>query len=96
MERPFDILPSQCRLSYKDYIERAGEYRKKIEQIGKKYPNITLLDPKDLYCDQSYCYTVKYGKMLYADDDHHSVDGSKIQARYFIDKIFKQEIISGQ
>jgi hypothetical protein len=31
-------------------------------------------------------------KMLYADDDHHSVDGSIIQAKYFIDKIFSYKI----
>jgi len=37
------------------------------------------------YCDSSYCYAVKGGKMLYADDDHISIDGSKIQAKYLVE-----------
>ena len=87
MERPFGILPSQCRISYSDYIHRAGEYRERVYQIGKKYPVITILDPKWLYCDHEYCYAVKDGKMLYADDDHHSIDGSIMQAKFFKDKL---------
>ena len=79
-----------------DYIARAGEYRSRVKQMSKKYQNITILDPKDLYCDNKYCYAIKDGKMLYADDDHHSIDGTKIQAKYFMNKIFKQEIISGK
>jgi len=30
----------------------------------------------------------KDGKMLYADDDHHSTDGTIIQAKYFMKDIF--------
>jgi len=91
MIRPFDIFPSDCRLDYKDYIERAGEYRNYIYKLSKKYENITILDPKDLYCDDNYCYAIKDNIMLYADDDHHSVDGSIIQAKYFIKKIFNDK-----
>ncbi len=87
VERPFRVFPTQCKLKYEDYLQRAGEYRRKVYAIKKKYPAITILDPKDLYCDNAYCYAVKYGKMLYADDDHHSVDGSIMQAEYLMDKI---------
>ena len=86
MERPFQVFPTQCKLKYRDYMQRAGEYRNKVYTTKKKYPAITILDPKDLYCDDSYCYAVKNGKMLYADDDHHSVDGSIEQAKYLIEK----------
>jgi len=87
MERPFQVFPTQCKLKYRDYIKRAGEYRNNVYTTKKKYPALTILDPKDLYCDDSYCYAVKNGKMLYADDDHHSVDGSLMQAEYLMDKI---------
>ena len=89
MERPFHIFPSTCRLSYDDYIDRAGTYRNGVKEIAKKYANIMILDPKNLYCDNSYCYAIKDGKMLYADDDHHSVKGSEIQGKYFMKDIFK-------
>ena len=83
MERPFGLFPSECKLKFTDYMARAGEYRNRVKKLGKKYPNIHILDPKDLYCDDSYCYAVKNGKMMYADDDHHSIAGSIIQAVYF-------------
>ncbi len=87
MERPFGLFPTQCKINYKDYMARAGEYRRMILKFAEKYQNIHILDPKNLYCDGSYCYAVKGNKMLYADDDHHSVDGSYLQAEYFIKEI---------
>jgi len=91
MLRPFNIFPSTCRIKKEDFLNRQKEYRKFVYKISKKYKNITILDPKDLYCDDKYCYAVKDGKMLYADDDHHSVNGSIIQAKYFEDKVFNDK-----
>ena len=88
MIRPFDLFPSDCKITYEAYIARAGEYRNRLKGINKDYPNITILDPKGLYCDDMYCYAIKDGKMLYADDDHHSTDGSIMQAQYFMNNIF--------
>ena len=83
MIRPFAILPTECKLPYKSYISRSKEYREFIYSIINDYPNITLLDPQKLFCRNSFCYAIKDGKMLYADDDHLSVDGSILQAQYF-------------
>jgi len=88
MIRPFNLFPSTCRLKKEDFLTRQKEYRNFVYKISKEYKNITILDPKNLYCDDEYCYTVKNGKMLYADDDHHSIDGSIMQANYFKDKVF--------
>ena len=41
--------------------------------------------------DNSYGYAIKDGKILYADDDYHSVDGSTIQAQYLIKDIIKDD-----
>ena len=84
MGRPFDLFPNNCRLPLDSYLNRASEYRDFIYNLSKKYKNVNILDPKDMYCDDKYCYAIKDGKMLYADDDHHSLDGSLEQARYFI------------
>jgi hypothetical protein len=88
MIRPFGIFQSTCRLKLEDYLKRSSEYRNFIQQISSKYKNVIVLDPKNLYCDDKYCYAVKDGKMLYADDDHHSVDGSIEQVKYFESKVF--------
>ena len=88
MIRPYGIVSSDCKLSIEEYLNRASSYRDFIYRIVKKYPKIKLLDPKKLYCDKKYCYAIKNKKMLYADDDHHSLDGSHEQAKYFEKKIF--------
>jgi len=92
MVRPFNIFPNDCRLSYGKYFERQNEYRTKTIELASQYENITVLDPEKLYCDDKYCYAIKDGKMLYADDDHHSVDGSIKQARFFIDEIISDKV----
>ncbi len=92
MGRPFDLFPNNCRLPLDSYLNRASEYRDFIYKLSRKYKNINILDPKDMYCDDKYCYAIKDGKMLYADDDHHSLDGSLEQAKYFIDDLFSNKL----
>lgn len=89
--RPFNLFPSSCRLTLKSYLNRAGQYRDFIYKLSKKYKNAKILDPKNLYCDDKYCYAIKDNKMLYADDDHHSVDGSLVQAKYFIEELISND-----
>lgn len=91
MIRPFDVFPSKCRVLYDEYQNRMREYKNNIIVLASKYQNINILDPEDLFCDANYCYAIKDGKMLYADDDHLSVDGSMAQAKYFIDEIFSDK-----
>ena len=84
MDRPFGLFKNQCRLTVNSYLNRAGEYRNFIYNLAKKYDNISVLDPKDIYCDDKFCYAIRDNKMLYADDDHHSIEGSLKQAEFFI------------
>ena len=91
MIRPFDLFPNNCRLTLESYLNRAGEYRDFIYTLSKKYKDINILDPKDMYCDDKYCYAIRNNKMLYADDDHHSIDGSLEQAKYFINNLFSDK-----
>jgi hypothetical protein len=89
MKRPFDIFytKSVCGLKYGSYMKRFKEYRDYIYKVSKKYKDVTIFDPEDLYCDEEYCYAIRYGTLLYRDDDHHSIDGSKVQAKYFLNNI---------
>jgi len=89
VKRPFGLFTEKsCKILFDCYINRSILYRKTVYLVEKKYKNINILDPKDLYCDNTYCYAIRYGKMLYADDDHHSIDGSIFQANYFEKKVF--------
>lgn len=93
MSRPFDLFPNECKIEYKDYKKRQDEYRIRTIKLVNQYSNITILDPEKIYCDDKYCYAIKQDKMLYADDDHHSVDGSIVQAKYFIEKIMDNKAL---
>lgn len=92
MQRPFNIFPNQCRIKYEQYFQRQNEYRTNAIDLANKYKKVNILDPEKLYCDGKYCYTIKDGKMLYADDDHHSLDGSLEQAKYFMDDLISNEV----
>lgn len=87
MIRPFGLFPNTCRLTLDAYLYRADEYRDFVYKLSKKHKYINILDPKNLYCDDKYCYAIRDGEMLYADDDHHSINGSLKQAKYFIDDL---------
>lgn len=94
LERPFGIFNNKrqkdfCKLPIKEYFDRSKEYRDYILELSKKYQNINIIDPISVFCDDKYCYAIKDGKMLYADDDHHSVDGSIEQAKYLNKYIFE-------
>jgi hypothetical protein len=91
MIRPFDVFQSKCRIKLKDFLKRQKEYRDFVYETAKKYSNINILDPKDFYCDSKYCYALRHGKMLYADDDHHSIDGSILQTKYFENRVFNDK-----
>ena len=91
LPRPLGLPTPACRITLDTYLKRAGEYREFIYKISTKYRNISILDPKNLFCDDKYCYAIRYGKLMYADDDHHSVDGSILQAKFFIHKIISEE-----
>ncbi|MBD3807648.1 MAG: hypothetical protein IE880_02905, partial [Epsilonproteobacteria bacterium] len=81
---------SDCKIEVKAFDTRMDEYKKRIQKIAAKYSNVVVLDTKDTFCDSKFCYAVKNDKMLYADDDHLSVDGSNYQAKYFINRITTQ------
>ena len=90
LERPFNIFPQQCKISYINFIKRQSDYRKYVFDLGKKFKHIYILDNSKLFCDNKNCYAIINGHMMYADDDHYSLDGSLLQAKFFEKYIFKR------
>lgn len=86
MARPFDIFSNDCKMSYEEYFKRQNKYRTKTFELAKQYQNITILDVENLFCSGQFCYAMRDDKMLYADGDHHSIDGSIEQAKYLINQ----------
>jgi hypothetical protein len=88
VDRPYNIIPHYpCKIPNKTFRDRMEKYRYKIQALKKKIPRLQLLDPAQLLCDKNWCYAKKNGELLYADDDHLSVYGSRYVAQQFNDQI---------
>lgn len=47
-----------------------------------RHPNARLAQLMDFFCDEQTCYAMRYGKVLYFDDDHITVDAARRLADY--------------
>lgn len=60
-----------------------------FEGLAAKFPNVTVLDPTDLFADaSSRCRVAKDGKALYLDTDHVNVAGA-MMLRPLFESIFE-------
>jgi hypothetical protein len=49
-------------------------------------PNgVAIVDPTDLFCDETVCYAARNGVSLYFDDNHMSVAGAQLVAGRVLD-----------
>ncbi len=70
-----------CAVPRAEYDKRNKKYREIVFSVLKDFPSVKVFDPAVLLCDTQYCWAMKEGKMLYRDDDHLSVEGSRFIAR---------------
>jgi len=87
INRPFGLVANPCVVSLEEYKQRMSAYRSDIMTIVEKYGNAHILDAESLLCDDKQCYAKMNGKILYADDDHFSVEGSRYIASKMINKL---------
>lgn len=73
-----------CAVSRAEFEARNKPYRELVTRVAKDYPNVTLFDAAAPFCDDTWCWAIKDGQMLYRDDDHLSVEGSKFLAQELI------------
>lgn len=88
MARPFGIgKVRKCKISLASYIKQNQKYNNEIYKIALKYPNVKIHDPQSAFCDTQYCYALKDGKILYFDENHLNLEGSRVQAKKLIGEI---------
>jgi hypothetical protein len=74
----FKLTQKECLLSKKTVLLRQSQSRNIIHDVALEFPQVRIYDPIDIFCNASNCYPMRKGVMLYRDDDHISVDASKI------------------
>ncbi len=70
-------IKSTCAVSRQEFEKRNHEYRELATSVLKEFPAVKIFDAASLLCDAKWCWAMKDGKMMYRDDDHLSVEGSR-------------------
>ncbi|QDF98958.1 hypothetical protein CJ010_21675 [Azoarcus sp. DD4] len=70
-----------CTVARELIDARARAYRPRLAEVFARHPQVAVLDPLGLMCDERACYGRRDGVLLYRDDDHLSLDGSHWLAR---------------
>ncbi len=69
---PFEIIKGVSR----DWWNRRGSFvQARLSQIP---PQISVIDPANLVCDDTLCYATKGELSYYYDDEHLSIEGAKL------------------
>ena len=67
-----------CRYTSNEHKIANQSYRRKVDLLKMRFPEITIYDPTKLFCDDLYCGVIKDNKSLYIDSHHVSAYGSSI------------------
>ncbi len=85
LARPFKVVTKKCTLLKETVYARQAEYRKSFSNLR----NITYIDSIPVFCRSDKCIIFdENGSLLYADDDHLSVAGSRFQVNNLLAPYF--------
>lgn len=85
--RPLELwakpVQTPCAITRSEFANQEKLYREMIDPILRDFPEVRVFDPTDALCDDKYCWVMKDGQMLYRDNNHFSLAGSRYIARFF-------------
>jgi len=73
--------PRDCAMPRREYLDYRRQEDEFLRDLLKKFPDLAVFDPIDSFCDQDRCYLMRDGVLLFRDNHHLSVNGSKHLAR---------------
>jgi hypothetical protein len=85
LNRPWRIggqgIQSICSISKDQHIQNNINFNNLIKPILQDFPQIEIWDPTEAICNESECFVIKDNLLLFRDDNHLTVEGS----RYVVD-----------
>lgn len=69
--------PNKCTVKYEDYQRRMQPYRTQVLSIATRVPFLEIIDTEQVFCSAGGCSGFIDNQLLYADDNHLSVSGSR-------------------
>ena len=100
----FSFDPKQCKfirpLSFKNNCEEDKNYFDKKYQtyaptieLLKKNNNVAVINTVALFCEDKNCSMEKDGKLLYRDDQHLNIEGSRYIGKFIADEMKKKKLL---
>lgn len=88
--RPLTVTENKtgCSIDRAVYQERMRPYRALVANLPLNSEFFRVVDPGPVFCDSSKCSGASDGQLLYADDNHLSVLGSKKLAPIILQALF--------
>jgi hypothetical protein len=82
-----ELGKSFCEMDLRYQIYDQLRYLNYLEQIKAHYPDIKLIQLRDLFCNTSSCSMVRNNQILFRDDNHLNILGSKYVGKYIANEI---------
>ncbi len=70
--------PQICDENRAAFDRRLASYAGELEAVAAANPMVRVLDAAHLLCDEKRCSMTANGKLLYRDDHHLNIDGSRL------------------
>ena len=70
-----------CNFARSTFAQDSQDYRDLVFKVLKDFPSVQTFDAAAQLCDDKWCWAMKDGKMLYRDDVHLSIEGSRYIAQ---------------
>jgi hypothetical protein len=67
----------RCGITQRAYEERTEGYQAALKSLAHRYPDIRIWDPSTTLCEKGFCSALTDTEILYQDDDHLNLSGSK-------------------
>jgi hypothetical protein len=72
--------PEQCSLPRQDFVAYRQQEEAMLRALRERFPALAVYDPIDALCDRERCYLMRERVLLYRDNHHLSVNGSRLLA----------------
>jgi peptidoglycan/LPS O-acetylase OafA/YrhL len=79
----FNVIRKPCAVPRNVAMAEQHLYREMVMSEVNKFSKVSIVDPFDVLCDETFCAAIKDGQVFYRDADHLSVFGSE----YVIDRL---------
>ena len=81
-------LNNNCSESSRNYRVDRLTYEPAFERVAEEFPEVTLIDLSEIFCDRQTCSMIDGNDILFRDRNHLNINGSKYLAEKIPSSVF--------